>query len=314
MSALAGTSAQERHRRTGSPIRAEQPLHCYDPADQNDLRLWDDRAPGAIGNDPCRDIPYIRIFPSASPEPGPNPVILIIPGGGYDRLTDLKEQAQVAEYFSQSLHVTSILLYYRLVQKDGTYRYPVPMWDGQRAIKLIRFRATQLGIDPKRVAVLGFSAGGHLASTLALHSASDFDLPVHDQIDAQSVRPDLLALGYPVISMDPADVPPSGSYRNLLRGYSGRELEHLQSYLSGEKNITPRTPPVFLFESLDDARISSQNSVLFVAALRSKGIPVESHLFLHGEHGCGLCEDLPEENAWPEMFNRWLISNQFFRQ
>jgi len=310
--ALVTGSAQARQH-ADSP-GAESTANCYNAADQNEIRLWQGRAPGATGDDPCRDIPYLRVFPAPVAEAGTksaSPAILIIPGGGYDRLTDAKEQAPVAEYFSRELHVTAILLYYRLVQPDGNYRYPVPMWDGQRAIKVIRYHAAQLGIDPTRLALFGFSAGGHLASTLALHSASDFGLPHHDAVDQQPGRPDLLGLGYPVISMDPADVPPSGSYRNLLRGFGGAELNHLQDYLSGEKNVTPRTAPVFLFESMDDARISPQNSVLFVAALRGAGVPVESHLFAHGEHGAGLAEGIPEESAWPELFHQWLIHQQF---
>jgi acetyl esterase/lipase len=180
------------------------------------------------------------------------------------------------------------------------------MWDGRRAIKLIRARANQLNIDASRVAVFGFSAGGHLASTLALHSASDFGLTSHDDVDAQRGRPDLLGLGYPVISMDPSDVPPSGSYKNLLRGFEGAELTHLQTYLSGEKNVTEHTPPVFLFESMDDARISPQNSVLFVTALHQQNISVDAHLFPHGEHGAGLAQGIPEEERWPQMYRRWL--------
>lgn len=285
--------------------------NCYDPSDPQDIRLWEGRAPGAIGDDPCRDIPYLRVFAPQSNNSERKPATLIIAGGGYDHLTDAKEQTPVADYFSRTMGVTSFVLYYRLVQPDGTYRYPVPMWDGQRAIKLIRYRSAQLAIDPSRLAVFGFSAGGHLASTLTLHSASDFDLPVHDAVDSERGRPDLLGLGYPVISMDPADVPPSGSYRNLLRGFEGPELRHLQTYLSGEENVTPHTPPVFLFESMDDTRISPQNSVLFVAALHAQGIPVDAHLFAHGEHGAGLAEGIPEESAWPKMFHHWLVQQRF---
>jgi acetyl esterase/lipase len=310
------TQVIAQSQRHGSTATSEETVsgNCYDPGDPNSIRLWPGRAPGAIGDDPCRDIPYLRIFTSPSEAQGPKPVILIIPGGGYDHLTDTKEQKPVAEHFANNLHVTAILLYYRLVQKDGTYRYPVPMWDGQRAVKLIRSRAAQLGIDPKRLAVFGFSAGGHLASTLALHSATDFDLPLHDPIDTQSALPDLLGLGYPVISMDPADVPPSGSYHNLLKGFTGAELDHLQIYLSGEKNITKRTPPVFLFESLDDSTISSQNSVLFVNALHQEDRPVEAHLFPHGKHGDGLAKGIPEEEEWPEMFHQWLVNQNFIEK
>ncbi|WP_232298785.1 alpha/beta hydrolase [Granulicella tundricola] len=305
-----GASGQ-MHRHERDRVEATESQNCFDASDPQEIRLWEGRAPGAAGDDPCRDIPYLKVFRAESGSRQPRPVILVVGGGGYDRLTDTKEQAPVAEYFSRTLGVDAFVLYYRLVQKDGTYRYPVPMWDGQRAIKLVRARAAQLGVDPGRVAMFGFSAGGHLASTLALHSASDFDLPVHDAVDGQKGRPDLLGLGYPVISMDPATVPPSGSYKNLLRGFDGGQLRHLQDYLSGEKNVTPHTPPVFLFESMDDARISPQNSVLFVAALRAAGIAVDAHLFAHGEHGAGLAEGIPEESAWPGLFRDWLVGQRF---
>ena len=307
-----GLSAQGR-RHESKPQRpaSVSSTNCFEPNDPGDIRLWDGPAPGARGDDPCRDVPYLKVFRTWSGSQKPKAAIIVIGGGGYDRLTDTKEQAPVAEYFSQTIGVEAFVLYYRLVQSDGTYRYPIPMWDGQRAVKLIRARAAQLGIDPSHVAVFGFSAGGHLASTLALHSASDFDLPIHDAVDEQRGRPDLLGLGYPVISMDPADVPPSGSYNNLLRDFDGGELRHLQIYLSGEKNVTERTPPVFLFESMDDARISPQNSVLFVSALRQKNVPVDAHLFPHGEHGAGLAQGIPGEEDWPEMYHRWLDAQGF---
>ena len=302
-----GGERQHRHA-VASEGRSEEP--CYTAGDPQQVRLWEGRAPGAAGDDPCRDIPYLQVvLPPKSSASGA--AVLIIPGGGYDNLTNAKEQGPVAAYFAQNLHVAAFVLRYRLVQPDGTYRYPVPMWDGQRALKLIRARAPQFGIDSRRVAVFGFSAGGHLASTLTLHSATDFALPAHDAVDAQPGRPDLLGLGYSVISMDPADVPPSGSYRNLLRGYDGSELSHLQTYLSGEKNITPRTPPVFLFESQDDTVISPRNSVLFAEALKAQGVPVEEHLFSHGKHGAGLAADIPEESAWTEMFRHWLVARHF---
>jgi acetyl esterase/lipase len=285
--------------------------NCYDANDPSELRLWEGSAPGAVGNDLCRDVPHMQVFRPSEGSHVPGSAILIIPGGGYDRLTDTAEKAPVAEYFARTFHLTALVLYYRLVQSDGTYRYPAPMWDGQRAVKLIRARASQLGIDPNRVVLFGFSAGGHLATTLTLHSATDFGLPQHDVIDRESGRPDLLGLGYPVISMDPMDVPPSGSYRNLLHGFAGPELTKLQTYLSGEKNVTKRTPPVFLFESKDDAVISPENSELFVAALRNYGIPTDAHIFAHGKHGAGLATDEPEESVWPTLFEHWLAEQHF---
>jgi acetyl esterase/lipase len=301
----------QRSEHRGHTRAAESSSNCYNPGDPTELRLWEGEAPGAAGNDPCRDIPYMRVFGPTGGSRLPSPAILIIPGGGYDRLTDTKEQTPVAEYFARTFHVTAFVLYYRLVEDDGTYRYPVPMWDGQRAVKLIRSRASQLDIDPERLALFGFSAGGHLASTLTLHSATDFGLPRHDEVDRENSRPNLLGLGYPVISMDPTAVPPSGSYRNLLRGFEGPELKRLQNYLSGEKNVTDRTPPVFLFESKDDAVISPENSLLFIDALKAHGIPVDAHIFAHGKHGSGLATDEPEESAWPTMFGQWLAEQRF---
>ena len=308
----ASTDAQPPRHVDGREQKSTQPEPCFDPADRRDVRLWAGAAPGAVGTDPCRDIPYLQIFPAQGrPAHTAAPAFLIAPGGGYDRLTDADEQAPVAEYFARTLHITAFVLRYRLVQPDGTYRYPVPMWDGQRALRLIRSRAQEFGVDPQRLGIFGFSAGGHLASTLALHPDDDFGLPVHDAIDAVPARPDLLGLGYPVISMDPADVPPSGSSRNLLKGYRGKELGDLQQFLSSEKHVTPRSPPVFLFESLDDARISPQNSVLFAQVLKAAGLAADVHLFPHGVHGDGLAVGVAGEEQWPTMFAQWLASQGF---
>ena len=303
--------AQRHHHEVGSHSASETSTNCYDPSDRNEIRLWDGRAPGASGDDPCRDIPFLRIYPGADRGRGFGSAILLIPGGGYNHLSDRKEQAPVAEYFSHNLKLTTFVLYYRLVQADGTYRYPVPMWDGQRALKLIRYRAHEYGIDPNRVGVFGFSAGGHLASTLALHSATDFDLPLHDAVDVMNARPDFLGLGYPVISMNPAQFAAPSSLSHLLYGYRGHELDHLQNYLSGQENIARHTPPVFLFESMDDQRISPQNSVMFAQALHAANIRGDVHLFAHGIHGAGLATDIPEEQTWPDLFREWLTRQGF---
>jgi acetyl esterase/lipase len=296
--------AQRHGRNAVSHASHDSSENCYDPSDSTDIRLWPGAAPGAIGNDPCRDIPYLRIFRAPAGKSGQ--AFIVIPGGGYDRLSDTREQAPVAEHFSQQLGVTTFLLYYRLVQPDGTYRYPIPMWDGQRALKLVRARAREFAIDPERVGVFGFSAGGHLASTITLHAATDFELPIHDEIDSVDGHPNLLGLGYPVISMDPAQFAATSSHDHLLYGYDNHDLEHLQNYLSGQDQVTARTPPVFIFEGMDDQRISPQNSVMFVDALKRADIPVEPHLFAHGVHGAGLAQGIPEEDAWPTLFAAWL--------
>jgi acetyl esterase/lipase len=287
--------------------------NCYLSSDPRDIRLWEGDAPGASSKNPCRDIPFLRFYPTANQSGTVGPAVLIIPGGGYDRLSDTKEQAPVADYFSHQLGLVTFILYYRLVQPDGTYRYPVPMWDGQRALKLIRYHAPEYGIDPNRIGVFGFSAGGHLAAMLALHFASDFNLGPHDAVDTMNGRPDFLGLGYPVISMDPAEFAAPSSRSHLLYGYHDQELDHLQNYLSGQKSIPRAMPPVFLFESMDDRRISPQNSVIFVRALQSANIPVEAHLFNHGIHGAGLAIDIPEEETWPLLFRQWLAKQGFLK-
>jgi len=292
-------------------LPSETRTNCYNPSDPDELRLWEGRAPGSSGDDPCRDIPFLHIYPAPEASQALRPAVLLIPGGGYDRLTDRKEQAPVAGYFSQKLGLTTFVLYYRLVQTDGTYRYPVPMWDGQRALKLIRYRAKDYGIDSNRLGVFGFSGGGHLASTLALHSATDFHLLVHDAVDSMNGRPDFLGLGYPLISMIPSQFASPSSLSHLLNGYRGDELNGLENYLSGQHNITRNTPPVFLFESTDDKRISPQNSVIFAQALRVAHIPADVHLFAHGVHGAGLATNIPEEQIWPGLFQQWLVRQGF---
>ena len=240
-----GSLSAQHHLHQGKADPSQHAsANCYDPSDTSDIRLWPASAPGATGSDPCRDIPYLRIFPASSGSKKSAQAFIIIPGGGYDRLTDEKEQTPVAQYLSRQLGVTTFVLYYRLVQPDGVYRYPVPMWDGQRAFKLVRARAHDFGIDPQRIGWFGFSAGGHLASTLTLHAATDFDLPAHDAIDAEDGRPNLLGLGYPVISMDPAQFAAPNSHDHLLHGYSGSQLAHLENYLSSQDHVTAHTPPV----------------------------------------------------------------------
>jgi acetyl esterase/lipase len=306
-------ASAERHSHPEVPAEGRTSENCYDAADQTEIRLWSGRAPGASGDHPCRDIPFLRYYPAARRGGESNTAIIVMPGGGYDRLSDTKEQASVGEYFARALGVPTFVLFYRLVQTDGTYRYPVPMWDGQRAVKLIRSRAASYGIHPHRIGVFGFSAGGHVASTITLHSATDFDLPQHDEVDRKTARPDFLGLGYPVISMLPDQYASPASLRHLLDGYRGPELDRLEHYLSGQEHVTQHTPPVFLFESMDDDRISPQNSVLFANALHAANIAADVHLFAHGVHGAGLAEGIPEEQQWPEMFHQWLIAQEYAR-
>ena len=282
-------------------------LYCYDAKDPHDVRLWEGKAPGAVGTDPCRDIPFLRVFRPGGATGATDLGIIAIPGGGYNELIDAAEQTPVAQYFANQFGITTFVLYYRLVQSDGTYRFPVPMWDGQRAVRYVRFNAAQYGIDPHRLGVFGFSAGGHLAATLGVYSKTNFNLPAPDgAVDQTDARPDFLGLGYPVISMDPDQYASLASLRSLLRGYKGGEREWLEDLLSLQKHVNDSTPPTFLFECFDDQVVSVQNSSLFYEALVTAKIPSEDHIFQLGHHGVGLATNEPYEYVWPELFRGWL--------
>lgn len=280
---------------------------CYAPNDPRDIRLWASDAPGAVGTDPCADIPFLRVFTPNGESSITDAGIIVMPGGGYNQLIDKAEQAPVARHFANKLGITTFVLYYRLVQANGTYRYPVPMWDAQRAVRLIRANAAQYGIDPSKIGVFGFSAGGHLASTIAIHFDTSFGLTPEDSVDSTDARPDFLGLGYPVISMDPNQYASPNSLAHLLSGYTGTELAQLETYLSGQKQANSTTPPAFLFESWDDMRISSQNSSLFYEALNTAKVPSEAHIFQKGLHGDGLATGQQEEHTWPRLFRKWLV-------
>lgn len=284
---------------------------CYDATDPQDIRLWATEAPGAVGSNPCYDIPFLRVFTPHSPGPVTEVGIIVMPGGGYNELIDTSEQTPVGEYFASQFGITTFVLYYRLVQANGVYRYPAPMWDAQRAVRLVRANAAQYEINPNMIGVFGFSAGGHLASTIAIHSDTSFGETAQDGTDSTDPQPNFLGLGYPVISMDPNQYASPNSLAHLLSGYTGTDLTQLETYLSGQDQVSSTTPPTFLFESWDDAQISSQNSSLFYEALNTAGVPSEGHIFQKGLHGVGLAIGQPEEYIWPILFRNWLAVRGF---
>jgi acetyl esterase/lipase len=177
----------------------------------------------------------------------------------------------------------------------------VPLLDAQRAIRLVRARAAEWGVDPSRVGILGFSAGGHLASTAATHF-DDGRPDAIDPVERQGSRPDFAVLAYPVVSLfDPPAH--ASSRRNLLGEPPDPALVEL---LSNERQVTPRTPPTFLFHTADDASVPAQNSVSFFEALRKAGVAAELHVFAHGKHGVGLAADDRALSAWPRLCAAWM--------
>ena len=260
--------------------------------------LWPDGAPGAAGQAPT-DIPTLTPFLPAK-DKATGGAIIVCPGGGYSHLAN-HEGAPVAEWLN-SIGVTAFVLKYRL---GPTYHHPAPLQDAQRAIRTVRARAKEWGLDPQRIGILGFSAGGHLAATAGTHFAEG-QTNAADPIERVSSRPNLLVLIYPVITMGPLGH--AGSKLNLLGKEPSAELVQL---LSNEEQVTKETPPTFLVHTMTDAGVPVENSMAFAAALRKAGVPFEFHLYEQGKHGFGLAPTDPVLSSWPGRCADWLRLHGF---
>lgn len=264
--------------------------------------LWPKGAPDAKGTAE-QDVPTLTIYLPPT-EKATGAAIVICPGGGYGAHAMNHEGHDVARWLN-SIGVAGIILKYRL----APYRHPVPLQDAQRALRTARFRANELGIDPNRVGILGFSAGGHLASTAATHF--DAGKPdAADPIEQQSSRPDFAVLCYPVISLHTKYVH-AGSRDNLLGKNADPEL--VQS-LSSETQVTPQTPPTFLAHTTEDRGVPPENSVLFYMALRAAKVPAELHIYEKGQHGFGLAPKDPVLSTWPDRLVAWMNGRGYLKK
>jgi len=279
------------------PPSAAYPSSDVDTAhgDREFHLLWPDGAPGAVGAE-AADKPKITVY-RAPAEEANGAAVVVCPGGSYRVLAADHEGKQVAEWLN-SLGVSAFVLQYRLGPR---YHHPAPLQDAQRAIRIVRARSAEWGVDPARVGILGFSAGGHLASTAATHF-DDGRADAADPLDRPSSRPDFAVLAYPVISLAGAPAH-SGSRNNLLGEPADPALVEL---LSNDRQVTARTPPTFLFHTADDPGVLATNSLLFFEALQAKGVPGELHVFAHGKHGVGLAPDDPALSQWPRLCALWM--------
>ena len=257
--------------------------------------LWPEGAPGAVGSE-AADKPKLTVY-RAPNEDANGAAVVVCPGGSYGRLAADHEGKQVAEWLN-SFGVSAFVLQYRLGPR---YRHPAPLQDAQRAIRMVRARAGEWGVDPGRVGILGFSAGGHLASTTATHF-DEGHADAADPIERQGSRPDFAVLAYPVISLE-GPAAHSNSRRNLLGDPADPALVQL---LSNERQVTARTPPTFLFHTADDPGVPVQNALLFYDAMQAKGVPGELHVFAHGPHGVGLAPDDAALSQWPRLCALWM--------
>ena len=265
-------------------------------------RLWSGDAPGSKGMD-AADIPTITIYKPAA-EKANGAAVVVCPGGGYGGLAD-HEGRPIAEWLN-TLGVTGIVLKYRLGPR---YHHPIMLQDVGRALRTVRANAKDWNLDPNRIGVMGFSAGGHLASTAATHFDAG-DPNAADPIDRFSSRPDIAILVYPVITMT-EPFTHRGSRQNLLGDNPAPDLVDL---LSNEKQVTSKTPPTFLIHTADDGAVPMENSLLFAMACRKAGVPVELHVYEHGPHGIGLGGNDPVLSAWPITCGKWLEHRGFLKQ
>ena len=223
--------------------------------------------------------------------------VIVCPGGGYGNLAMNHEGKEVGDWFA-ARGVTAFVLRYR---HAPDYQHPVPMMDVQRAIRHVRANAAEYRINPETIGVLGFSAGGHLASTAAtLFDSGNPDAA--DPIDRVSSRPDFAVLCYPVISIS-TQYGHSGSKRNLL---GNNPDPALVEKLSTEKQITANTPPIFIFQTDEDNAVPAENAVFFYLAARQAGVEAEMHIFQPGRHGVGFAPGDARLGDWPPLLAAWM--------
>jgi acetyl esterase/lipase len=257
--------------------------------------LWPKGAPHQDGEEE-RDKPHLSLY--LAKVEAAAPAVVVCPGGGYGGLAKDHEGHQIGVWFNER-GVHAFILTYRHAPK---YRQPVPMLDVQRAIRTARARAVEWKVDPAKIGVMGFSAGGHLTSTAVTHF-DEGKADAEDPIDRASCRPDFGILCYPVISFNEAWTH-KGSQKNLL-GDKNDDPELVKFY-STEKQVTEKTPPCFLFHTTTDQPVPPENSIVFYQALRKAKVPCELHIYEKGPHGVGLAKSDPALSSWPDRLEAWL--------
>ena len=267
------------------------------------LRLWPGDAPGALGKD-AKDTPTLTPF-WAAPDKATGAVFIVAPGGGY-RVLAPHEADAYAKWLAAN-GITAFVLKYRLAA-DG-YRVPVILQDAARAVRLVRSNAAAWGLDPKRLGMIGSSAGGHLTATLITQFDSG-KADASDPIERESSRPDVAVLCYGFILFDE----PNPEREKTFLGYNGTAEQ--KRLLSPRLNVRKDTPPTFVWQTVEDSKVVVENALAFANALREKGVPYDLHLYENGRHGIGLGskDDDPEKtHAWTRDCIFWLKQRGFVK-
>jgi acetyl esterase/lipase len=283
-------------------LTAQQPSAPPILQEPQTMLLWPNGAPGALGEDDG-DKPAITVYMPPNTA-GPMTAVIIAPGGSYARLSMNNEGRAPANHFN-TLGIAAFVLRYRLGPR---YHHPIELGDAQRAIRTVRARAAEWHIATDRIGIMGFSAGGHLASSASTHF--DAGTPdAADPIDRVSSRPDFAVLAYPVISF----VEPwthQGSKANLLGEHPDPALARS---LSSDTQVSASTPPTFIYHTNADTVVPVENAVAYFQALRKAGVPAEMHLFRNGPHGTGLGQQDPALAEWPRLLANWLRISGFMK-
>jgi len=280
------------------------------------IEVWNGKVPGSISNSTYKETvdsaywikirfitnPTIQVYPAPA-DKNSGTAVVVCPGGGYYGISFVGEGQEIAKWLN-GLGISAIVLHYRLpddaIMKNKSI---APLQDGQEAIRIVRRNAKEWGIDPHKIGIMGFSAGGHLASTVSTH----FDEKVYNPIDSTSARPDFSLLIYPVISMD-TTITHLGSRENLIgKNPSPEMVKHFSNALQ----VTDKTPPAFMIHSMDDGTVPVENSIEYALAMKKHHIPCELHLYERGGHGYGLSRSNNTESTWPEACRKWLVTRGY---
>ena len=259
--------------------------------------LWPGGAPGAVGSEE-QDRPHLEIFSGFGR--GPHTAVVVCPGGGYTHLAYEKEGTRIAEWLNLR-GITAFVLTYRLAPR---YHYPAQILDGERAVRWVRSHAQQYHVDPHRIGMWGFSAGGHLVGIVGTH----FDAgnpQSSDTVERASDRPDFVISSYGGLTLQPGVAKP-GAMHSLL---GPNPSPQLVDDMSPDKHVTAQTPPYFLYATTTDQSVPVLSSVVFYTALVRAGVPAELHIFQDGPHGTALAQGYQELSAWPGLLENWLRLN-----
>ncbi|HXE07193.1 MAG TPA: alpha/beta hydrolase [Acidobacteriaceae bacterium] len=261
------------------------------------INLWPGEAPMARGNAPA-DVPKLYYYPPTAM--GVHSAVIVMPGGGYVHEVMEKEGAAEARWLA-ARGVAAFVLQYRVAPE---YRYPVPMLDGARAVRYLRSHATEYGLDPDRIGVWGFSAGGHLAGYLATAPIAS-DKKSSDPVERVNEHPDFAIFSYARLSMDPA-IPRATNMEPLI-GLNPRPEMIDTVWIA--RHVTKETSPSFIYSTTADQTVNSMNATAYYDACKREGVPVELHIFELGAHGTGMGQNLRGEaelEIWPLLLQHWM--------